>query len=118
MSNNDDRIFYGAYGGVFISLGIWVVLWALEIITGMTAALLWILTIGIIIMITSNISPVKKPKGKADSRFGLLFGFILIILSISSLAAVNEFIDSIVAIGLIIILIGLGILIFGISSKK
>ena len=118
MTENDDHIFYGAYGGVFISLGLWVFLMALGIITSVDAVLLWILTIGTIAMLVANIPKKVGRKTLQKNVMGLGFGFLLIIIAITLLAVVNDILNTEAAIGLIILFIGIGIFIFGLTTRQ
>ena len=118
MTDNDDYIFYGAYGGVFISLGLWVFIMALGFITSVDAALLWILTIGIIAMLVANIPKKVGRRTPQKNVFGLGFGFILIIIALTMLAVVNDILNTEAAIGLIILFVGIGIFVFGMATKQ
>lgn len=113
-----DSIFYGAYGGVFVTLGLFLVFWALEIISGITALLLWVMTIGLIVIIAGAASSSTLDKRVRDNKFAYVFGFIMIILSISLLGVLYEIINTLAALGIIIVFVGLGIVIYGISVKS
>lgn len=115
---SDDIAFYGAYGGVFVSLGIWLVLWAMEIITAVIAILLWLMTIGLIVIFASSAKPAGQSKAARVPNPGFMFGFILIILSVSLLGVVYEVINGFAALGIIIAFSGLGILIYGLITKR
>lgn len=117
MRNDDDRIFYGGYGAVFIALGIWIVFWALEAITASTALLLWLMTIGIITLVASGGSNAKARRG-GGMNIGIIFGFFMIILSISLLGAANDVYSYWVALGMIIVFTGLGVYSYGLSIKN
>jgi membrane protein insertase Oxa1/YidC/SpoIIIJ len=116
MRKSDDRMFYAGYGGVFISLGLWILLWALTVISAFTALLLWVLTIGIITIGASGGETAKKA-GAQRPQFGIIFGFFLIILSSSLLGANFGLYSYWVALGLIIILTGTGLYFYGLSLK-
>lgn len=115
---SDDTAFYGAYGGVFVILGIWLVLWALGIITVVVASLLWLMTIGIIMIVAASSTLGDKRKAARYPHPGFMFGFILIILSMSILGVVYEIINALAALGIIIAFCGLGILIYGFLLKR
>jgi hypothetical protein len=115
---SDDIAFYGAYGGVFVSLGIWLVLWAMEIITAVSASLLWLMTIGLIVIFASSVKPAGQRKSARYPNPGFMFGFILIILSVSLLGVVYKVINGFAALGIIIAFCGLGILIYGLITKR
>lgn len=118
MTENDDHIFYGAYGGVFISLGVWVFIMALGYITSVDAALLWILTIGVIAMLVANIPKKVGRRTPQKNVIGLGFGFVMIIIALTLLAVVNDILNTEAAIGLIILFVGVGIFIFGLTTRQ
>ena len=120
MRDSSDSMFYGAYGAVFISLGIWVLFWALDFITSTMALLLWIFTLGIIVMGT-GFRPAKAFKtirGRRREPYGAAFGFFLIILALSLLGVVIEVITLLAALAIIIIFTGIGIFVFSMMIKK
>jgi hypothetical protein len=117
-SKPDDRMFYGGYGVIFISLGVWILLSAMGIIDEMAAFFFWLATIGLTLMAIDSFKAEKPTHRRKEVKYGLFFGFFLVIISIAFLAVIYDYFTPVIAVGLIIILVGVGVFLYAFTKDR
>ena len=81
----NDVVYYVGYLIVFIMLGIWMLIWALDAILFREALLLWFLSAGILLMIIGGGNLSGRRASNVQLGAGLLItAFILIMLAMTS----------------------------------
>ena len=99
-----DMMYYGAYITLFILLGIWIVIWALDMVTFGEMFLLWLLCAGVLMIALGTIRTREAPRG---SNVLLAAGMLLTIVMLMSLAIMSDIIGGWIGAGIGIILIGI-----------
>ena len=102
--DKSDKMFYVAWITLFILLGVWIVIWALDMVDFGEMFLLWLLCAGILLIALGTIRTRQAPKG---SNLLIASGMLLSILMLMSLAVMSDLLGGWVGAGIGMILIGI-----------
>jgi hypothetical protein len=98
-----DLMYYVAWITVFILLGAWVVIWALEIVDLGEMFLMWLLCDGILMIVLGLVRTREAPRG---SNVLIASGMLVSILMLMALAVMSNIIGGWVGAGIGMIFIG------------
>ncbi|KYK29599.1 MAG: hypothetical protein AYK23_01675 [Candidatus Proteinoplasmatales archaeon SG8-5] len=98
-----DMMYYVAWITVFILLGLWIVIWALEVVNLGEMFLMWLLSDGILMIVLGIIRTREAPRG---SNVLLATGMLVSILMLMALAVMSDIVGGWVGAGIGMILIG------------
>ena len=101
----EDLMYYLAYFMLFILIGIWMMLWAVGLIEFIEAILLWLISMGLLMIVFGTVKTKRKPRGEGTLLMG---GMIVSIISLILLALVTDAVDVWIAVALAVILISIG----------
>ncbi len=101
----EDLMFYLAYIILFILAGVWLLLWAVDVLTGIADVIMvWILSAGVMMLVFGNIKTRRKPKGDSTLVLG---GLITTIVMLLLLALAHDMLEVWVMVGLAVIMVGI-----------
>ena len=110
-----DKIFYMSWGIAIILIGVCVIIGlGFHLDLGITF-ILWLLSVGILIVILAMITSTINRKTALSQ---LITGEIITAISLGTLAIYFQVLDSLIALSLIIIIIGGGVIVLGMSRKE
>jgi hypothetical protein len=110
-----DVMYYVAWISVFMLLGIWIVIWALEAVDLGEMFLLWLLCDGVLMIILGMVRTREAPRG---SNVLIASGMLVSILMLMALAVLSEIIGGWVGAGVGIICIAIVGLIMVVRNLK
>lgn len=99
-----DKMFYGAWITLFILLGVWIVIWALDMVDFGEMFLLWLLCAGILMIALGAVKTREAPKG---SNLLIASGMLLSIVMLMALAVMSNILGGWIGAGIGMILIGI-----------
>jgi hypothetical protein len=99
-----DLMYYVAWITVFILLGLWIVIWALDAVDLGEMVLLWLLCNGILMIVLGMVRTKEAPRG---SNVLIASGMLVSILMLMALAVMSNVIGGWVGAGVGMILIGI-----------
>jgi len=117
-TKRDDNAYYGAYGSILVSLGIFIILWSEGMMSLSSALLAWFIVLGTTIAMASAISASKTEGPGWKKSHGVVIGCIVIAMAAIAFLVIDDIINTSAAVGVTIIVAGIGAVTFGINNER
>jgi hypothetical protein len=109
-------IYYVAWILTFILLGVWILVWAMDYVNFVEMVLVWLLSIGVLMIIFGTMRSEDAPRG---STVLIGAGMLLAIFMIVLLGVMTDLIGGFLGIGFGIILVGIaGLVLLFLSIRQ
>lgn len=115
MVKKSDVIFVASYAVSFILLGIWLLVFALGYVSVVEAFVLWLASIGLVLVLVGLVRTRLYPRGNAAA---MGFGALLFTMGLMTYFVMGEELDLAVGIAIAFIVVGALILLIYLSRNK